>query len=73
MRNKAAVLAEVRSVVEDMYVDVGDLVSELEITMEEVMDRFEDKLLLHADKFLVGVTHEEEGLVEEDWWEPEEE
>ena len=40
-----------RQLVEDNIVDVADLVALLEINIEDIIDRFPDRLKEHAEKF----------------------
>lgn len=47
-------LAELKEIVSEQVVDVTDLVYQLEITIEDVLERFGDKLREHQAKF--GVT-----------------
>ncbi len=53
--------------VEDNVVDVADLVAILEITIEEVVDRFPDKLKENAEKFgyYPNYTEEEVQVIDE--------
>ena len=53
-------LDEIKEKLLDVY-DPDDLIEALEITSEEILDRFEDKLIKRFDKF-----HEELVEVEED-------
>lgn len=47
-------LQELKETVAGQVADVQDLVGLLEISIEEILERFTDKLLEHSDKF--GVT-----------------
>ena len=44
-------VAMIREQVESMVFDAGDLVGLLEISIEEILDRFPHKLIEHQDKF----------------------
>lgn len=44
-------LIELRETIAEQVVDVEDLVGLLELTIEEILDRFPDKLMEHAEKF----------------------
>ena len=45
-------IAQAKYVAINNYLDVDDLVSMLEVTPEDLLDRFEDRLLEHKDKFI---------------------
>ncbi len=45
-------LEQVKLAIENNITDVDDLVGLLEITIEDVMERFEDRLREHAGKFI---------------------
>jgi hypothetical protein len=51
-------LRKVRQAIEDGFYDVNDLVLLVEMTVEDVIERFEDRLCEHAEKF--GIYEEEE-------------
>lgn len=52
-------LEEIKERLLDTY-DVDDFLEALEITSEELLDRFEDKLINRLDKFEEELTDEEE-------------
>jgi len=60
-------LNRLKRVVEDNFMDVDDLCLQLELTVEDLLDRFEDKLLDNANKFIPDgyFEDEEEELVQE--------
>lgn len=47
-------MQELKALVSEQVTDVQDLVSLLELTIEDILDRFPDALLDHQEKF--GVT-----------------
>jgi len=47
-------LRELRETVAEQVVDPEDLVGLLEITIEDLLDRFPDKLMEHQEKFGVA-------------------
>ena len=65
--NKESEINRVRYVVENNGLDVEDLVCFLEITVEDVLDRFEDRMYDHREKFIPdGYMIEEEDYVEQE-------
>tara|TARA_A100000164_G_scaffold339989_1_gene335476 strand:+ start:668 stop:853 length:186 start_codon:yes stop_codon:yes gene_type:complete len=52
-------LEEIKERLLDTY-DADDFLEALEITSEELLDRFEDKLINRLDKFEEELTNEEE-------------
>lgn len=55
---------ELDSIISDEVPDVETLVVLLEITMEEILDRFHDKVIEHKDKF--GLPDTVDGILEEE-------
>ena len=55
----ALTLEEIKERLLDTY-DADDFLEALEITSEELLDRFEDKLINRLDKFEEELTDEEE-------------
>lgn len=53
-------LQELRETVGDQVVEVQDLVTMLELSIEDILERFGDKLRLHSHKFGVYSDVEEE-------------
>jgi len=51
----------VKHVVINNHLDVDDLVLMLEVTPEDMLDRFEDRLLEHQDKFLLEGDYDQLG------------
>ena len=49
------------------FYDPDDLLEALQISSEELLDRFEDKLLLRLDKFQEDLEEEEAEYAEEQW------
>jgi hypothetical protein len=47
-------LSELKLLVSEQVVDVQDLVYQLELTIEDILDRFSDKLRMHQEKFGVN-------------------
>lgn len=53
-------VSQLRLVIEGNFLDTDDLISKLEISVEDLMERFEDRLIEHYEKFLPsGWTDEE--------------
>lgn len=49
-------LDELKDVVAEQVVDVEDLVGLLELTIEDILSRFPDKLMENQEKFGVGTS-----------------
>lgn len=57
-------MSELQSVVAEQVGDVCDLVLMLEISLEELIDRFGDKILEQRDKF--GLPDSTDGILDEE-------
>lgn len=53
-------LLQLKEVVVSNALDVGDLCTLLELSVEDMLEKFEDKLLEHSDKFVPNGFVEEE-------------
>lgn len=60
---KHLTLSQVKEIIEDNVPDVESLVQLLELTIEDIMKRFPDKLMEHKDKFTL---ESEEDYYEDD-------
>jgi hypothetical protein len=49
------------------FYDPDDLLEALQISSEEILDRFEDKLIKRLDSFYEELEEEEEEYAEEQW------
>lgn len=56
---KTQIVNMVSYVVINNHLDTDDLVSMLEITPEDILERFEDRLYEHQDKFLLEESYDQ--------------
>lgn len=62
---------ELDSIISEEVPDVETLVMLLELSMEDILDRFHDKVIEHKDKF--GLPDTVDGILEEEVYEEDEE
>ena len=56
---KIEIIERVSYVVINNHLDSDDLVSMLEITPEDILERFEDRMYEHQDKFLLEESYDQ--------------